>query len=269
MGERLQGLLAELSEAAIAGCGIASGGAFLYWWEMLLRRAGSLACVIFASALAASPFACAGGDTFAPGFENISGVGGAGGAGGDGQATSSSQASSSSTGGGGASSSSSSSSSVSGSSTSSGNQCNDPGDEPNDTESTATPLATIDDCDGSGSSFGGVLDGGSDVDWYKYTGEDALGCVVDATRALTSSGGSVRLCKYAQCSNNNDAAISCPGGTSAATSPDGRPGCCGTSGFDMAPDCASFPSTDDSSIIYIRVDQPGGDCVSYSIDYHF
>jgi hypothetical protein len=126
----------------------------------------------------------------------------------------------------------------------------------------------IDDCDPSGSSFGGVLDGPDDVDWYKYVGADTLGCSVDATRALSASG-SVRLCKFAQCSNGNEATIVCPAGATGAISPDGRPGCCSLTGFDMAPGCASFPSTDDSSLVYIRLDQPEGDCVSYTVDYHF
>lgn len=138
-------------------------------------------------------------------------------------------------------------------------------DEPNDTESTAVDLGVITDCDGDGSSFSGVVAGLDDEDWFKYQASDDFGCSVDATRDVMA-GQAVRFCKYAQCTDGSEASFSCPGGATAATSPDGRPGCCANAGFSFAPDCESIS---DDAIIYMHVRTMMNVCASYSVDYHY
>jgi hypothetical protein len=149
-------------------------------------------------------------------------------------------------------------------SSSTGQTCNDPHpEEPNDTEATATYLGAIDDCDGSGMILEGVLPDG-DVDWWTYDGIDDVGCVVDADRQLTSQGGSILVCKYFDCPG---VAVTCPGGTSPDSSPSGLPGCCGTSSFNVAPNCTGL---DESAYVFLRVEkQPIDPCVSYSIAFHY
>ena len=57
----------------------------------------------------------------------------------------------------------------------------------------------------------------------------------------------------------------------AATSPDNRPGCCGTAGFSANNvNCAN--SIDDDMFVYIRLTQPGATaatCNEYTLTYHF
>lgn len=139
--------------------------------------------------------------------------------------------------------------------------------EPNGNESEATFLGDINDSDASGSMISGVIDHADDVDWYSYNGDDDFGTVVDPTRAITADGG-LRVCKFMECLNGlPNTEVECPTGADLAMSPAGRPGCCSTDGFDVPLDCSG--TTDDSAAVFIRIDNPGNQCVSYTIDYHY
>lgn len=138
--------------------------------------------------------------------------------------------------------------------------------EPNETEATAEDLGTIDDCDGSGDTVTGILAGVGDTDWYKYSGTDSFGCSVDPSRQLTSSD-PISVCKYAQCPDN-DESFTCPAGSTDATSPDGRPGCCSNTGFEFGFSCGSSINSDEA-VIYIRLETNTNDCVTYSLTYHY
>jgi hypothetical protein len=137
--------------------------------------------------------------------------------------------------------------------------------EPNDSEATAKDLGTINDDNSNGGTISGVLNGQSDADWYKYHGVDDFGSTVDPTRSVMFMM-PARICKYAQCDNASDPSVTCPGGTSNDTSPDGRKGCCSGGGFTMDIDCTGI---DDNATIYIRIDQASGDCVPYTVMYHY
>jgi hypothetical protein len=153
--------------------------------------------------------------------------------------------------------------------------CPDPSPaEQNESESTAYALfgSSIDDCDSSGSSIQGVIAGDDDVDWYTYIGDDSFGCVVDPARVIAQSQSGLRLCKFFRCVDANAATeFSCPALTNAATSPEGRAGCCGSFGFGVS-DLNCTGSTDDIAEVFIRVDQPGATpstCNSYTLDFHY
>ncbi|MCC6897902.1 MAG: hypothetical protein IT377_02945 [Polyangiaceae bacterium] len=143
-----------------------------------------------------------------------------------------------------------------------GTSCVDQGFEPNQTESAATTLGTINDCDGSGSTLSGKLDGSTDTDYYSFFGIDQAGCVVGPVASTTAK---VRLCLFANCAS---AQVSCTSGTP-STSPGGRPGCCVPAGgkVDLSLDCSGWA---DDATIYIRVDQGASNaCTAYSVDYHY
>ncbi|MEZ4439081.1 MAG: hypothetical protein R3B72_08330 [Polyangiaceae bacterium] len=157
-----------------------------------------------------------------------------------------------------------SASSSSTSSSSSGMPCNDPGPEPNDTLATATYLGSIDDCNGSGLTFQGVLDG-DDVDWFTYDAADVSFCSVDPYRELVADS-QVRLCKYLDCVSGTTQ-VTCPSGTSTSTA-SGLDGCCGTSPFTVDVNCTGTLS--DDTTVYFRIDKPSGfSCVSYSGSFHY
>jgi hypothetical protein len=150
-------------------------------------------------------------------------------------------------------------------SSSSGSVCNDSGPgEPNDSEGSASNLGELDDCDASGGYLDGVL-AGDDVDWYVYHGGDAFGCMVDPSREIEADGG-YRVCKFVSC-DSGEGTVTCPAGTSAETSPDGRSGCCAQQAFELTIDC---PGLTDSASVYVRVDKPPAyDCVNYKLTIHY
>jgi hypothetical protein len=146
--------------------------------------------------------------------------------------------------------------------------CNADDNEPNESEVDALNFGEINDNDDSGGSVAGVLDHGDDEDWFTYTGDDDLGYVVDPTREIVTDG-ELRICKFAECLDGLEITeIACPPGTNEDTSPAGRPGCCSDEGFEMgAFNCGD--TSEDSAYIYIRLDQPVQQCVSYTLNYHY
>lgn len=148
-----------------------------------------------------------------------------------------------------------------------GGVCDDPGPgEPNDTEATALFLGIITDSDGDGGVFSGVLADGNDADWFSYNGVDTFGSEVDPTRDNFTSG-QFRLCLFAECVNGSTLDLECIDGSTAATSPGGRPGCCKMGPFSLSTfDCTS---SDDDTRVYIRIDQPASTCLAYSVTYHY
>lgn len=141
--------------------------------------------------------------------------------------------------------------------------CTDIDDESNDTESSAIYLGAIDDHDGSGGIVEGTLNG-NDTDWYFYDGADVAGAFVDATVDVMAAS-TVRVCQFFEC---DGIMVDCPEDTTPETSPSGRPGCCSSMGFDLAPDCSAV--FDQSSTVYIRLDKPPAiACVDYSLAYHY
>jgi hypothetical protein len=136
--------------------------------------------------------------------------------------------------------------------------------EPNDSETDAVLLGFINDCDGSGATIVAALDGAADVDWYRYGGSDAFGCVVDPHRTLDADGG-LRLCKFADCLRGV-ADVTCEDGSQAESSPAGHPGCCHTQSFGMEIDC---DGVDDDADIVLRLEAPATACVEYNLPFHY
>ncbi len=146
-------------------------------------------------------------------------------------------------------------------------QCDGDVFEDNDQESTAIDLGEIDDGDRS-VIVSGSLHHPGDVDWYVYHGDDDFGSMVDPARELVASGG-LRLCKFVECDVGlADTELECPVGTDYALSTMARPGCCDDTDFELA-DLNCTGTTEDSANVYIRVDQPSRECISYSISYHY
>lgn len=150
--------------------------------------------------------------------------------------------------------------------------CNDAfSHEMNESELTAHELENqaIDECDSSGGSVQGVIAGPDDVDWFTYVGDDTLSlCQVDPAREITQSQSGIRLCKFIDC-EGDPATVGCGAGSS-ATSPEGLPGCCHSSGFNVDLNCPGTLSED--ATVYIRIDQPGATastCNEYTLNYHF
>ena len=134
------------------------------------------------------------------------------------------------------------------------------------TEATATMLAPIDDCDnGVFQRTLGVAAGISDVDYYKFSGSDVFGCVVDP--AVTATDSNLEICQFVSCNSGAATFVGCNGGT-IAQSPSGLPGCCVNTPGTAAPlfDC---PGSSDSSTVYMRVRNLVDACTPFTLGYHF
>jgi len=141
--------------------------------------------------------------------------------------------------------------------------------EPNDDEATATDLGRIDDLDSSGGTVEGSLDSDSDVDWYRYAGDDDIGSVVDPARTLVASAG-IRMCKFFECDNGlAQTEFDCPDGADYALSSMARPGCCSTSGEIALPELNCADVSEDNAAVYIRIDLPEQVCTTYELSYHY
>lgn len=155
--------------------------------------------------------------------------------------------------------------------------CNDqfePTASSNNTEATATALSPepVSDCTDP-LVVTGVINSGSDVDWYRYEGSDDLGCVVSPKRSFKQINNAARLCAFFQCLDEDASTqFTCPAGTTGATSPGGRFGCCATgstAAFEVDDVNCTGTFSDDFNV-FIRVDDPAGNsgtCTAYTLEY--
>ncbi len=139
--------------------------------------------------------------------------------------------------------------------------------EPNNGENNPAELGTITDDDDDGMVITAVLEGGDDVDWFTYFGDDTLLSAVSPARDLTTVG-ALRLCKFAECEEGLfSTEVTCPEGTAQAMSPDGVPGCCGDDSFEIDLNC--LDTMNENATIYMRLDQGQSDCTQYTLDFHY
>ena len=145
--------------------------------------------------------------------------------------------------------------------------CNDTGDgEPNETPIASFDLGTIDDCDSSGSSVAGILDGSTDQDWYFFEGDDSWTCSVSPT---ISTSDDVEVCTYFLCTDFETPSVTCLDGSADHANADGDPGCCSQGGGHSADiGCSGI---DDSAFVSLLVTQTAtsSECEPYTVDYNY
>jgi hypothetical protein len=131
--------------------------------------------------------------------------------------------------------------------------------EPNDTDTMARALTNIDDCDGSGKSWSGVLHDEKDVDVYTFEGSDTFGCSVNAYAKAT---GDVWMCLKPVCKTGSTTYKGCTKGT--RTGDD----CCGN---EVEADFNCSGTTDESAVVTIRVSSTDTllTCGAYTFQYHY
>ncbi len=149
-------------------------------------------------------------------------------------------------------------------------ECGDDPNEPNNGEMQAALLGSISDDDDDGSMADGELEAPTDIDWFRYEGDDTAFAVVSPYAQVNIN--DLELCIHAECLNGlENTEVSCNEGTTLQPSPNGRPGCCGinTGGFDISMSCGGTFS-DDSALIYMSVtgSEPGV-CQEYTLTYNF
>lgn len=144
--------------------------------------------------------------------------------------------------------------------------CEDFGSEPHETQAAAFTLGQITDADADGSFACGTLKGPADVDWFTFSGVDALLNVVDPSRSLIAQNDAGRVCVYLQCGKGTTT-VNCAAPDTPDTAPMGQKGCCGTGTVAPALNCGGL---DDSAKVWIKLDNPDAiACIPYQLDYHF
>ena len=105
--------------------------------------------------------------------------------------------------------------------------------------------------------------GGSEEDWYVFGGTDEIGCVVNPTITVSPA---MSACMYFYC-NEGTAAVTCPDGTTEASNDFGDPGCCGGESLSPSVNCEGV--SNDTTLVYVELQDPTAACTPYSLDYHY
>jgi hypothetical protein len=147
-----------------------------------------------------------------------------------------------------------------------GTCCGDAGEEPNDDETMAqrqgrpAPYECV-----HSDSFGGILAGAEDEDWFTVPGSDtrAGGC----THSVTIGSPGVSLCIFGACATTSTPdSMVCTSG-SPAMSPEGVPGCCTTAGpARMQIVCMEGHGTLTNFRVRVRGAAPT-ECLPYTVTY--
>ncbi len=131
-----------------------------------------------------------------------------------------------------------------------------------DTEDEALYWGEMDDCDNdNNAAITGTLDGADDVDVFRVGYIDEPFCIIDNVAEVNRP---ADLCIYVECPDH-ETEVDCQRGTP-ATSPEGRPGCCGRL-LEFDHDCngAGFGGHDADYYVFV-FGAPEGQCVSYTVD---
>lgn len=140
--------------------------------------------------------------------------------------------------------------------------------DPHADEATATVLGNV-GCD-SVIDLGliGTLDG-PETDWYRYFGNEGLVLCGEQPEATVVAAIATEVCVYMECLEGSASGVSCAAGSSPATSPDGRPGCCGQDQAHINDfDCGGF-LTPKNADVWISIASAENGCVDYELAYAF
>lgn len=139
--------------------------------------------------------------------------------------------------------------------------------DPHGDEASAISLDPL-DC-GMGGDLGLVgTVAGPETDWYSFVGNEAFGCPEQPGAAVVAAD-PLEVCVFLECTNGGDVdPLDCAAGSTDATSPDGRPGCCGD-GAAMVEgyDCTGFGGKDVDVWISVGSDQQI--CADYELSYGY
>lgn len=149
--------------------------------------------------------------------------------------------------------------------------------EPNETFP-GKSMGDIEDCDGLTDAPPATIVGANDVDWYRYSIADKVGCDVQPQVEVTGivPGTQLKACLYYTCKNGDDADIDCKvSGTTKDTSlGDMTHGCCGTVigattlKLRIGPSCSFLGLGNESGDADLKVESAGGTaCVGYTFKW--
>lgn len=137
--------------------------------------------------------------------------------------------------------------------------------EPNDDEASAFMLKGV-NCDNM-SDLGviGTLEG-PETDWWRYFGEEGLILCDEQPQVTVSADIDTDVCAFVDCLEGTTSGVSCGGGSMAADSPEGRPGCCGTNGAHVTGyECTGGFLPPQNVYVYVSVTTAEVVCADYGM----
>jgi hypothetical protein len=156
--------------------------------------------------------------------------------------------------------------------TTTGPMCTDPGPEPNEAEGESVDLGDQ-HCKDPPKKFSGMLDGDTDVDWFRFFGDFSGNSCNDndpdgVASIIVNTDGPLEVCMFADCDIDGDTVFTCPNGTTSTLSLEGRKGCCGTGSMNYSINCQA--GGDESAMLYVRLQNgPADACLEYEVEYNF
>jgi len=141
--------------------------------------------------------------------------------------------------------------------------CSDSSDAPNSESAVHSSFSTDDGVD-TATTISGVMNGASDVDWYRGQVADTSFSLLQPNIENKTNG--TELCVFAKCPGATT--VTCSAGY-AATSENGEAGCCASGAGAANPKWNCTGTVNDSATLTFRVKSTGNACVPYSFSYVF
>lgn len=140
--------------------------------------------------------------------------------------------------------------------------------DPHADEATATMIGSLGCNSSTDLGLIGTLDG-PETDWYRYFGNEGVVLCAERPEATVVAAIEVEVCTYIECLEGTASAVSCAGGSSSATSPEARPGCCGSAQAQIDDyECGGF-LTPKNVDVWISVASTEEACEDYELSYAF
>ncbi|MCA9650755.1 MAG: hypothetical protein H6712_31060 [Myxococcales bacterium] len=137
--------------------------------------------------------------------------------------------------------------------------------EPNDDEGSATMLMAVDCNNMFDLGVIGTIDG-PETDWWQYFGAEGVILCSEEPQVTVSADIDLEVCVYVDCLEGNTTGVGCTGGSVAADSPEGRPGCCGTNAAHVSGyDCSGGILTPKNVYVYVSVATDQVVCIDYGM----
>lgn len=140
--------------------------------------------------------------------------------------------------------------------------------EPNDDEATAPTLNELNCGDELDLGALGTLQG-PEADWYRFFGDEGVILCSEQPRVSITAAIDPDVCVFIECLEGSTVDVTCAGGSTAADSPEGRPGCCGVSEAQIdSYDCSGFLVPKNVNI-WTSITTAQAVCVDYEFVYSF
>lgn len=145
-------------------------------------------------------------------------------------------------------------------------------DEPDDDESAATVLGSLND-DAPALALERVLEDPTAQDWFSFTGQATSGLTPQPhAQVTTTANAEIELCVFVECSAGpaaTDASCADAGAEHTHTMGEYRPGCCRVGAVTVDPTCSDGVLDDMTIVVRAAASDAAVECVDYVLSVEF